>query len=301
MWFLSLFQTNYKKRAARSGIPQMLTIPYSPYNELARWSWEASGKQFEEHRFAPGGHMLPVTSLRVPNDLYSDSSYVQHVKTIQSVEKVDEEVMTKRVRSSRSSAVPLMVMPDGSFLKDSWAIVAASGLPQITDADFKRTVDEELGTLARQHAYMYLLRDCKENRRVWDELCSASYGLLWWILWWTVLRKIVTERMIKVFQPHNEAANAECKAKLRVVFAKLSKQIESRNTKYLYGDTLGAADLAVASMAAVVVYPDSYCGGVYQKSFSRLQQVDAELPASIAEFRATPLGQYTLHIYRTHR
>lgn len=68
MWVLRFFQTNYKERAKRTGVPQLLTIPYSHYNELAKWSWDVAGGRYEEHAFGPGGHVFPVKSIRTTDE-----------------------------------------------------------------------------------------------------------------------------------------------------------------------------------------------------------------------------------------
>ena len=68
MWLLRIFQTNYKERAKKTGVPQIITIPYSHFNELAKWSWDIAGKKYEEHGFAVGGHILPVKSIRTQDE-----------------------------------------------------------------------------------------------------------------------------------------------------------------------------------------------------------------------------------------
>ena len=43
---------------------QLLTIPYSHYVEFARWSLQLGGKKFEETKYMPGQHILPMLALR---------------------------------------------------------------------------------------------------------------------------------------------------------------------------------------------------------------------------------------------
>ena len=229
----------------------------------------------------------------------SDSSYVQSVKPSKIV--VDEAKIKDRAKRSRATSVPVMVLPDGQILPDSWKIAEASGLPPIPDETFKKLLDDELGPLTRQFVYIYFLKDRPPNRAAWNSLATNGFGSIWWILWNAFFGRVVTKMMIQIFQPANEAANKECLDKLRDVFAIISEQIKSKKTKYLYGDELGLADLAVAALASPVVMPDEFSRGKYNTLFNRLIDCEPEFKLRIDEFRATPAGQYVMLMYKNHR
>lgn len=194
-----------------------------------------------------------------------------------------------------------MVLPDGQVLTDSWKIAAASGLLPIPDDNFKKLLDEELGPSARQFAYTYILKNRPHNVAAWNSLASTGFGWAWWILWNMFVGRFVTKIMIKTFQPANEAASNECLEKLRIIFSKMSMQVASKKTKFLYGNELGLADVAFASLAAAVVMPDEYSRGKYYTLFNKLINDDPEYKLRIDEFRATPAGQYVAQIYKNHR
>lgn len=214
---------------------------------------------------------------------------------------MDERKKKERAKQARLTAVPVMVLPDGRILQDSWIIAEASGLQLIPDDNFKKLLDEELGPLSRQFFYIYFLKDRPQNRAVWNSLASTGYGWLWSVLWNTFLGGIVTKAMIKIFQPTHEVANKECLDKLRDIMSIISMQIASKKTKYLYSDELGLADIAFASLANSLVMPDEFCKGQYYDLFNKLIDVDPDFKLRIDEFRAAPAGQYVLEIYKNHR
>lgn len=61
-------QKDYLDVAARSGRPQLLTIPYSHFCELAQWSLDLGGVDYEHRAFLPGQHILPVLKVRIGSE-----------------------------------------------------------------------------------------------------------------------------------------------------------------------------------------------------------------------------------------
>lgn len=59
-----LTQKNVLKIAETTGVPQLLTIPYSHYVEFARWSLDHHRVEHEERPYAPVQHVLPMLKLR---------------------------------------------------------------------------------------------------------------------------------------------------------------------------------------------------------------------------------------------
>ena len=51
-------QVDLKALAASTQRAQLLTIPYSHYCELARWSLEVAGIDYDEHGYSPGAHVV---------------------------------------------------------------------------------------------------------------------------------------------------------------------------------------------------------------------------------------------------
>ena len=61
-------QRDLIKLAKAENQPQLLTIPYSHYCELAAWPLDRAAKPYREHGYAPGEHVLPSLALRVAGD-----------------------------------------------------------------------------------------------------------------------------------------------------------------------------------------------------------------------------------------
>lgn len=249
--------------------------------------------------------MLPTLAVRVGNkekQHLSESSRIVFVK--RSDEKRSERELDllknpKKDKKARAGAVPIAIYPDGRVLRDSWEIASSTGLKDIAP-EFKQILDTELGPLARQFAYGYILHI--RNRNVWNRLvCENNHWL--WVVVWKYLGgcKYLTDLMSKMFRPYDEVAVKECKEKLSALIGTLSARVDRRQGKYLDGDTLGVADIALVSLMAPVVFPTKYCGGKYAAIFDTLQAQDAQMRSEIEVFRATSAGRYTMQIYEEYR
>lgn len=115
------WKVDFIKQAKQTGKAQLLTIPYSHYVELARWSWLLTNKSVEESWYMPGQHILPMLSLRV-------AGTKQHLSSTSFVTKSGRDPNTisqQRAKQARSTAVPALVLPNGEVLTDSWMIANA--------------------------------------------------------------------------------------------------------------------------------------------------------------------------------
>lgn len=286
-------QTDYLRQADVTGKPQLLAIPYSHYCELAAWSLEHAGKGFTMHAFAPAQHVLPVLALRhhdARSPHLSKSSFVQAANA----DGNRQELETK----SRSTAVPVLAMPDGRVLVDSWEIAQEAGIPAIEEAN-KRVYDEELGPLVRQFGYAFILSPT--NRNIWDELCTQGKSFLWRTLWGLGLGSQVTKLLVGIFASSDAQAISECRVKLVALVKRLDERVRGRKGPYLSGDQIGLDDVALASLAAPLVYPDEYCGGAFNTSFKKMEAQDAKLREELAYWRSTETGQYVLKLYKERR
>lgn len=117
----------------------------------------------------------------------------KHVSSSSKVEKVSdakasvqESEKKKKANNSNLTAVPVGILPDGTYLLDSWEVAAYSGLPPI-DNDLKTLLDNDLGPLTRQLAYSYLFKPA--NDKVIDNLFTSQSGYMWKFLWWLFVGK----------------------------------------------------------------------------------------------------------------
>ena len=307
-------QVDLKALAASTQRAQLLTIPYSHYCELARWSLEVAGIDYDEHGYSPGAHVLQTLALRV-GDARGRSHW--HLSKSSSVQKADKPPAAQkpfaRKRRPNSTAVPALCLPDGAtVLPDSWAVAEHCFSDAEWPEGLKQCLDEELGVLARQLAYVAAFRPA--NLAVWDGLCLDSAGCLFGTLYQLGGGGALRQSMIKLFRADDEAATMDALRRLRATVAKIDTtwlssaayageggRVGGTGWAVGGGSRPGMADYAMAALAAVLVLPEQYCAGRYTHYFDQLISQDAAFRAQVQEFRATALGRHCLKMYAEYR
>lgn len=286
MFFLAHFFWNFESLAQTTKKPQFVTLSYSHFVEFARWSLQYNNIDFIEHGYAPGQHVLPTISIRVSRDNkkthFSSSSSISDKKM-----------------SPTSS--PVMIHPDGSISKDSWEIVNKLAIDlEPIDPELKDILDKEFGPLTRQWAYFYLLKP--QHIKIFNSLCTSLRHWFWRLLWFLGFGNYLISIMIKSFRSDSGQAKKECIEKLNIVLEKLSIVLKSKKSKFLSGtDKLGQADIALASLAAAIVFPENYFGGQMIPYIMKMEQHDHEFAQELAYWRKTDVGIYCLEIYEKYR
>jgi len=282
------------EKAEKSNKPQLLTIPYSHYVELARWSWLLGNKSFEENWYMPGQHILPLLSLRV-------SGKKKHLSSSSFVTKSGRDPSTisdKKASASRSTAVPALVKPNGDVLTDSWVIANESGLIPLTDPNLKKMYDEELGPLTRQFAYNFLLKP--EHRQSWDDLLKYMQGWIWIILYFFI-GNYLHSLMSRMFGLGKQDLFEKCENDLDELFERIAKERLPENSRYINGDELSVEDIALCSLAAPALIPEKYCGGSFTPIFYGCISKDKEFQLRLEKYRATAVGKYVMQFYDENR
>jgi len=299
-----LLSPDFKTAAKASNKIQVITIGFSHFCELAIWSLKARNLPYEEYVCTPIQHIFPSLTVRVGDKAQKYLSESSRTSEVAPPNLNDEELaaFNERLRSkdrqARATAVPLAVCPDGQIWKDSWEVATKTGLVDI-DPELKAILDEKVGPLSRQLAYSYILKP--SNNNIWNELLTCGTSWVWKLLWWLYLGSYLRKLMSKTMKTDKPLAVANCKAKLDEAIHEIDLIIEKRSTQFLGGNSLGVADIAVASLTAPLVNPDMYCGGRYGAVFAKLMQQDKELLGEVEKFRATTTGKYCLELYAKYR
>ena len=289
-WLAQTFY-DFPADARRSGRAQLVTISYSHYNELARWALEADGAtQYVEHGYAPGQHALAALSIRVP------SAGARHLAASSS--------MTGAKPSP--TALPALVLPSGAVLKDSWEVAAATRLAPIAPA-LRELLDGELGVAARKLAYCVLLKP--EHAARFTSMCTEGRHWAWRLLWRCGVGAALRGELEKKFSVHDAAGVAACVAQLDALVAPsgaLARALaEARRAghPFLGGASLGQADIALCSLAALLVLPEEYGGAARPMAphFAYLLSHDLQMRALVERWRGTEVGAYVLDVYKRHR
>lgn len=299
-------QPNVRAIARTSDTPVLMTIGLSHYVEFARFALDLKGVRYNERSYAPVQHILPVLATRVVHategpDL-SDSSFVDNVREGVLRPPPDASKVARRANAKRSMAVPLLVLPNQQVLKDSWEIAAWAGLDPVP-LEIKDILDKELGPRVRQLSYHHVLKPA--NEEVWTELCTSGQGVFWGLLWKQWLGAKVTRSMRKIFSTSSLTAADEAREALEAIergpLGEAVRRARLEKRRFLFGERLGIADVALAALAAPLSNPQLYARGMFRRPLARAVETDKEWASEVARFSATDIGQFSLNFYAEHR
>lgn len=241
---------------------RLITIPVSHYCEKARWA---------------------IARLNVP---YIEEPHMP---------------LFHRFATGRfgGKSVPVLVTEEGIFtdstdiLKYLDAIAPANAKLYPTDTNLLRQVKEledlfnsQLGPATRCWGYSYSLNNYKLMQKRWSQgvppVEQAFFPVVFPIM------RSVARRSMNITPESGRKAYETVKS----IFTQVSGLLaDGRN--YLVGDSLSAADLTFAALAAPAVMPPEH------PMMSRsLQELPPKMASEIQAFRETPAGAYVLHLYR---
>lgn len=244
----------------------MITVPVSPYCELARWTLDRLGVVYSEECHAPFLHRLATRRHR--------GGSVVPVLDIGATSLTDARQIVDYY-DARAPA-PLRLEPDDRAAK----------------AEAKQLFDEcfdELGVAVRAWAYTYQLPLRTSTSKAWvhrvppfeRRVIAVAYPLL----------AAIVKRSLKLRDDGIPAHRATIDATLDRVDARLSD-----GRRYLTGDRLSAADLAFATLVAPALLPPEYRGPM--PAFAELP---APMRGDVQEISTRPAGQFALRLFAEER
>jgi cytochrome P450/glutathione S-transferase len=245
---------------------RMVSIPVSPYSELARWVLDRLGVPYRQLRHAPGPNVLA-------NRRYGAGNV---------------SVVVRVPETTLADARPVLDYFDAR----TPAHMRLYPNDPVEAAEVDRLVTlfhDDFGIAVRAWAYGYMLSERKATSACWRPgipfierlLVDYAYPLLARAVRRGLgLDKDTIPRSI----PDIEEGFAEVEKRL----------IDGR--PYLMGDRLTAADIMFAVMAAPAVLPKPYGG-----PFPTLDDLPPEMRAHVEEYRSRPGGQFALRLYQDHR
>lgn len=150
--------------AVRALLPRsvLLSIPYSHYVEIARWSIErpANGsppRAFFELKVPVGPHVPIVGLYRLLfGGIRSESSYPGSFSGASSAFSAWQKHVAFAPILRRASGVPCFITAGGECLQDSWSILEHCGYA--VRPETRLEFDEVLGPSVRQIGYHYIFR-----------------------------------------------------------------------------------------------------------------------------------------------
>lgn len=257
--------------------PHLLTIRYSHYCELARWAMDHAGVDYTEVCYAVGCHMEPIGSLRADPATWSTSSY-PGAETGQGEER-------------RQHSVPLVCLPGGQLLRDSWEVLAHFVAP--VAPDWRERFDRELGPPARRFGYRALLEPSRP-----DLGAAMAQGITdQEQAFWDQAGPMVTARVCDLLGLTDER-EAEDREHLEGWFEQRSAELDALPDP---GDGPEATAwwIACSSLAALALLPPGYANGVW--ACPPLEAFDDERQAWVHARRDTPLGKAVMAFYAEAR
>lgn len=244
----------------------MVSVPVSPYCELARWTLDRLGITYTEDCHAPGLHLwaarrhgggsvVPVTDVG-ERSLTDARQVVEHY--------------------DRTAPEALKLFSTGSD----------------GGVEAKRLFDDlfdGLGVAVRAWAYAYMLPRRESTTRAW---LDRAPRLERWLVptAYPLLASLVARNLrlgtdaVPIQRELIDASLARCDALLR------------DGRRYLLGDRLTAPDLALAALSAPAVVPPEYGGPLPSR-----EELPAPMRAEVDEIRERPAAQLALRLYREER
>ncbi len=289
-------QPDFFRLARESGTGQFLTITISHYVEFARWCLQYKCVPFEEHGYCAMLHVLPVLSVRVAGSETHLSS-TSRMKGMQA--SGEPEVLSVRAEKVKgSTAVPLLVAPDGRVLKDSWEIAEYSGFSPV-EPELRKILDEEIGPLSRQLAYAFILKPI--HRQATDEMFLLGQGWLWRFIWSLGIGYLFRNFLSKSLQTTNAVAVANSRMRLIKAFDKVTQILKDKKSPFLGGSLPGAADFALAALASPILGVKEYNLGKFSRTFDSVEKLDEDYCKEIAFWRSTEVGKHVIMMYSNFR
>ncbi len=230
----------------------MVSLPVSPYVELARWLLDLRGVVYTEEAHAPVFHLIAAR------------------------------------RHGGTGVVPVLDIGERTLI-DAREVVEHYGadlMPPAARPPFDEAFDV-LGVAVRAWAYAYMLPRRESTVKAWSHRAPALERRLVPLLY-TLLAAAVRSDL----KLHTGSVPEQ-----RAIIDESLRRLEPHlGGRYLVGDSLTAADLALASLFAPAVLPPEYRGPLPARD-----ELPEPMRREVDEFRNHPAGRFTLRLYRDER
>jgi glutathione S-transferase len=250
---------------ANAEVVRLITIPISHYSEKVRWGLDLLKIPYIEERHVPAFHRFAT-------------------------------------RKHGGSTVPILVTKSGNFT-DSTDILhyldtlnpESHGLYPKEPAlrreveELEELFDARLGADTRNWGYFYRSGDRKTMRRAW---CNSTPVLE--RIGFEIAFPLISAKVRQVYNITADSAATSLQG-IREVFESVDRRLAGGKT-YLVGDTISAADITFAALAAPVLLPPEHPVMV-----SKIEKLPIAMATVIRELQSTAAGVYALRLYREQR
>jgi len=246
--------------------PHMISVGVSPYCELARWTMDRLAVAYTEESHAPFFHRLATKR--------HGGGAVVPVVDLGSSSLTD----ARQVVNHYETVAPPQL-----------ALFPADPDERIETRKLFDELFDVFGVAVRAWAYAYLLPERRSTSRAWIDGAPRLERVVVPVVF--PLLAMIVKRSLKL--------DANTVVRKRAIMDVTLGQVGERlgdGRRYLVGDRLGAADLALATLIAPAVLPPEYTGPL-----PSMDELPAAMRREVEEIRAHPAGQFTLRLFREER
>ncbi|KAF9908929.1 hypothetical protein BX616_011335 [Lobosporangium transversale] len=283
------------------------SIPFSHYNEKARWALDYFQIPYVEYRSLPMCHMISMFKYRAKGAPWvaEGSPFVTPFLMVTPTTAAAGKKLEAKECITFNDSTAIM-----SFLSDQYGAPAGDSKSAPTslysnNEETKAKIlaledrfDKMIGPHVRRYVYYEaLIKSPKKVGRALGHHDNAG-KLQSWI--WSLFFPLISYILIKLFHV-NDASAARSKDIIRREFEHISRVLESGppGPAYLIGNQFTAADLTLASLAAMVVgvlQEDGYGAWV-----PPVTEWTPEAQSFCQELRKTTAGKHVVECYKLHR
>ncbi|MCC3417015.1 MAG: glutathione S-transferase [Microcoleus sp. PH2017_07_MST_O_A] len=250
---------------ANTEVIRLITIPISHYCEKVRWALDLLKIPYIEERHVPPFHRSATSK-------------------------------------NGGSSVPVLVTKSGNFTDSTDILhyldtISSSGQYLYpTNVEMRQEVEEleelfdaKLGADTRNWGYFYRSGDRKTMRRAW---CNSTPVLE--RIGFEIAFPLISAKVRQVYNITADSAASSLQG-IKEIFEIVDRRLAGGKT-YLVGDTISAADITFAALAAPVLLPSEH-----PVSVAKIEELPIEMAAVIKELQSTAAGVYALRLYRDQR
>lgn len=244
---------------------RLITIPISHYCEKVRWALDLRKIPYIEESHVPAFHRLAtrkhggssVPILVVKSENFTDSTDILHYLDLLSPES------------------------HGLYPKEPELRREVEELEELFDV--------RLGADIRTWAYFYRLGDRKTMRRAW---CIGTP--LFERIGFEIAFPLISSKVRQLYTITADSATTALQG-IQEIFEIVNQRLAGGKT-YLVGDTISAADITFAALAAPILLPPEHPVMV-----SKIAELPIAMAVVIKELQSTAAGVYALRLYREQR
>lgn len=247
-----------------ASLPRLITIPLSHFCEKARWALDRTGIEYREEPHLPLVHRLHTTRVGC-----------RSVPVL--------VVGSLAIRDSHS------ILQWAAAQGGDGCLYPAEESLRARVIEIERYADRELGPHVRRWAYSYLLAAPFLLLPCFSRGVTRSERLI------APLLVLTVRPLIRRAYSVDEATGRASLARAATAMGQISAWLAD-GRRYLVGDRFTAADVAVAALAAPLVYAPQYGGAM-----PPFDALPLQMRADIERVRADRAGAFVLGLYARER